>query len=124
MSSSAAAAAASAKTSKEPQQTAHQPKTKYAFDVAKPMKNGFLKKPGKVTKSMKERFFVLYPNFLVYYEGSDKWGFDRTVGNLGVSFNLEAKLSYKKCVQCLVGTLLQSDLSKNIVICSCKLGSD
>jgi len=85
--SSSAVAAAATKTSKEPQQTAHQPKTKYAFDVSKPLKNGFLKKPGKVLKSMKERFFVLYPNFLVYYDSSDKWGFDRTVGNLGVSLH-------------------------------------
>ncbi len=83
MSSSAAAASAS-KPVKKPQ-TAHQPKTKYAFDVEKPLKNGYLKKRGRVTNKMSERFFVLYPNFLVYYDKSADWGRDKNAGNLTVS---------------------------------------
>ena len=71
--------------SKPPKQTAHQPNLKLAFDIEKPLKIGFLLKQGKATKSFKQRFFVLYSNFLVYYSDERKWQFDKTVGNLGVS---------------------------------------
>lgn len=64
---------------------AAQPKTKFTFDESKPIKNGFLDKQGEKLKSMKKRFFVLYPNFLVYYADIDKWQYDLTVGGLSVS---------------------------------------
>ena len=64
---------------------AAQPKTKLAFDMSQPLKYGFLKKKGEKMKLMKERFYVLYPNFLVYYTDAQKWKFDKTVGRLEVS---------------------------------------
>lgn len=64
---------------------AAQPKTKFSFNESEPLKYGFLKKQGEKLKIMKERFFVLYPNFLVYYTDATKWKFDKTVGGLGVS---------------------------------------
>lgn len=64
---------------------APQPKTKFSFDENQPLKCGFLRKQGEKLKNMKERFFVLYPNFLVYYTSVEKWQFDKTVGGLGVS---------------------------------------
>lgn len=71
---------------KQPEkQTAHQPNLKLAFDIEKPVKIGFLSKQGKTHKAFKQRFFVLYHNFLVYYADEKKWQFDKTVGNLGVS---------------------------------------
>ncbi len=73
------------RSSPGPQLHAAQPKTKFSFDVDKPLKNGFLRKQGYSLKHFKERFFVLYPNFLVYYEEVSKWQFDKTVGGLGVS---------------------------------------
>ena len=66
-------------------QTAHQPNLKLAFDIEKPLKIGFLAKQGKTHKTFKQRFFVLYKNFLVYYADERKWQYDKTVGNLGVS---------------------------------------
>ena len=66
-------------------QAAHQPQLKLAFNIEKPIKIGFLSKQGKTNKSFKQRFFVLYTNFLVYYSDERKWQFDKTVGNLGVS---------------------------------------
>lgn len=65
---------------------AAQPKTKVAFDTDKPLKYGFLKKQGEKTKRCKERFYVLYPNFMVYYVDATKWRFDKTVGRLEVSW--------------------------------------
>ena len=60
--------------------------TGFAFDVTKPMKTGYLWKMGGVHKSFKQRFFVLYKGFLVYYEDNSKWKFDTTIGDtLGVS---------------------------------------
>lgn len=67
---------------------AAQPKTKFAFDESKPLKNGYLEKQGKKLKTMKRRFFVLYPNFLVYYAAIEKWQYDLTVGGLGVSSSM------------------------------------
>ena len=64
---------------------AAQPKTKFAFDEAKPIKSGFLDKQREKLKTMKKRFFVLYPNFLVYYADIEKWQYDLTVGGLAVS---------------------------------------
>ena len=73
---------------KPQKQTAHQPNLKLAFDIEKPIKIGFLLKQGKTHKSFKQRFFVLYSNFLVYYADERKWQFDKTVGNLGVSIKI------------------------------------
>lgn len=62
---------------------AAQPKTKFSFDESKPIKSGFLSKQSNgITKKMKLRFFVLFPNFLVYYEDVEKWRYDLTVGGL------------------------------------------
>lgn len=74
---------------KEAKSYATQPKTKMAFDMGKPLKCGFLKKKGDKIKLVKERFFVLYPNFLVYYADATKWQFDKTVGRLEVSLDLK-----------------------------------
>lgn len=63
---------------------AAQPKPKLSFDVTKPVKQGKLLKQGEKLKQFKERFFVLYPNFLVFYNDVSSWQFDITVGNLGV----------------------------------------
>ena len=62
-----------------------QPKTKLEFDIEKPIKYGYLGKQGKTLKNIKERFFVVYPNYLVYYSDATKWKFDLTVGSLHVS---------------------------------------
>lgn len=64
---------------------ASQPKTKLAFDESQPLKYGFLKKKGEKMGGMKERFYVLYPNFLIYYTDASKWQFDKTVGRLEVN---------------------------------------
>lgn len=79
--------------SKQPQLHAAQPKTKFGFDVNKPLRTGFLQKQStNLAKSMKQRFFVLYPNFLVYYSDAVKWKYDLTVGGLGVSEKDNRKL--------------------------------
>ncbi len=70
-----------------------QPKTKLEFDIEKPIKYGFLRKQGAALKGMKERFFVIYPNFLVYYTDATKWKFDLTVGSLQVSTKPSLKLN-------------------------------
>lgn len=64
---------------------AHQPKTKFTFDESKPIKSGYLGKQREKLKNMKSYFFVLYPNFLIYYGDVEKWQYDLTVGGLGVS---------------------------------------
>jgi hypothetical protein len=69
----------------KPKVTAHQPKTKFSFDETQPLKSGYLYKQGDRLKLMKKRFFVLYPNFLIYYKDLEKWQYDQTVGGLGVS---------------------------------------
>ena len=62
---------------------------KFAFDVTKPIKTGYLRKMGQARKSFKERFFVLYKGFLVYYENDSKWKLDTSMGDtLGVSIIL------------------------------------
>ena len=64
---------------------AGQPKTKITFDIDKQLKCGLLRKQGgKGAKSFKQRFFVLYKNFLVYYDDQTKWQYDCTVGRLEV----------------------------------------
>lgn len=72
-------------------QAAHQPNLKLAFDIEKPIKIGFLLKQGKTLKKFKSRFFVLYKNYLVYYDEDTKWQFDKTVGNLGVGRHHDRK---------------------------------
>ncbi len=58
----------------------------FAFDLKKPLKQGFLLKQGQLHRAFKNRFFVLYPGFLVYYADQNKWKFDLTKGEtLGVS---------------------------------------
>ena len=66
---------------------AAQPKTKFTFDISKPLKIGYLgkQKHTGLIKSFKESLFILYPNFLVYYKDSTEWQYDKTVGGLGVS---------------------------------------
>ena len=71
-----------------------QPKTKMEFDIDKPIKCGFLRKQGRALKGMKERFFVVYPGFLIYYTDATKWKFDLTVGSLQVSCYVFAQLLF------------------------------
>ena len=56
-----------------------QPVSKLGFDITKPIKIGHIRKQGeKGIKSFKSRFFVLYPNFLVYYTDPVDWESDKT----------------------------------------------
>lgn len=63
-----------------------QPKTKLGFEISKPIQIGHLRKLGeKGLKSFKRRFFVLYPNFLVYYADAVDWESDKTFQAFRVS---------------------------------------
>jgi hypothetical protein len=64
---------------------APQPQAKVRINFKEPLKTGFLSKAGKTNKSFKNRFFVLYKNFLVYYDDETKWKRDVTVERLEVS---------------------------------------
>lgn len=65
---------------------APQPQAKVRINFKEPLKTGFLSKAGgKSSKSYKNRFFVLYKNFLVYYDDEIKWKRDITVERLEVS---------------------------------------
>lgn len=62
-----------------------QPVSKLGFDIATPIKIGHLRKQGeKGLKTFKTRFFVLYPNFLVYYKDAVDWESDKTYKALRV----------------------------------------
>jgi hypothetical protein len=61
---------------------APQPQAKVRINFKEPLKTGFLSKAGKTNKSFKNRFFVLYKNFLVYYDDETKWKRDVTVERL------------------------------------------
>ncbi len=63
---------------------AEQPQAKVKINYQEPKKTGFLQKAGKTNKSFKNRFFVLYKNFLVYYDDEQKWKRDITVDRLEV----------------------------------------
>ena len=47
----------------------------FKFDLASPLLTGALSKQGH-TKMFSKRFFVLYPDFLVYYNDSCTWQSD------------------------------------------------
>lgn len=81
MASKAAAAKASPATKKL---HAPQPQAKIKIDYKDPVKTGYLSKAGKSSRSYKNRFFVLYKNFLVYYDDDIKWKRDVTVERLEV----------------------------------------
>ena len=51
------------------------------FDLSKPIKHGLLLKQGALHRAFKQRLFVLYPGFLVYYEDQPKWRLDVTRGD-------------------------------------------
>lgn len=78
-----ASRAAAAKAT--PKLHAPQPQAKIKIDYKDPKKTGFLYKAGKTNKSLKNRFFVLYKNFLVYYDDETKWKRDITVERMEVS---------------------------------------
>ena len=84
MASKAAAAATAAKGT--PKLHAPQPQAKVRIDYKDPLKTGYLSKAGKTNKSFKNRFFVLYKNFLVYYDDETKWRRDVTVERLEVKY--------------------------------------
>lgn len=63
---------------------APQPKVKFAFDESSPLKSGYLNKQGEKLKTLKKRFFVLYPNFLIVYTEIEEWQYDQSVGGLKV----------------------------------------
>lgn len=67
--------------------TAQQPRRgTFAFDLTKPLKHGILMKQGAFHKAFKNREFVLYPGFLVYYDNESTWRLDLTKKEtLGVS---------------------------------------
>ena len=65
---------------------APQPQAKIKINYKEPLKTGFLQKAGgKANKGFKNRFFVLYKNFMVYYDDEVKWKRDITVERLEVS---------------------------------------
>ena len=67
--------------------------SKFGFDVTKPVKRGFLNKQGKTVQRFKNRLFVLYPGFLVYYDEETKWRRDYTRGDtLEVFFESRARV--------------------------------
>ena len=57
----------------------------FGFDLKRPVRRGYLLKQGGTHKAFKNRYFVLYPGFLVYYNSEDKYVFDVARGTLGVS---------------------------------------
>ena len=58
----------------------------FAFDLQKPLFKGNLLKQGEFHRAFKDRFFVLYPGFLVYYDAITTWQYDLQRGEtLGVS---------------------------------------
>lgn len=61
---------------------------KVKINYKEPLKTGYLQKAGKTNKSFKNRFFVLYKNFFVYYDDETKWKRDTTVDRLEVSSQL------------------------------------
>ena len=76
---SKAAAASSAKKLHAPQ-----PQAKVKINYKNPLKTGYMQKAGRTNKSFKNRFFVLYKNFVVYYDDETKWRRDITVERLEV----------------------------------------
>ncbi len=65
---------------------AKQPHRNFAFDLHKPLFRGNLLKQGEFHRAFKDRFFVLYPGFLVYYDTVTTWQYDLQRGEtLGVS---------------------------------------
>ena len=73
--------------------------SKFGFDVTKPVKRGFLNKQGKTVQRFRNRFFVLYPGFLVYYDEETKWRRDYTRGDtLEVFFESRARVFMVLCV--------------------------
>ena len=64
---------------------APQPQAKIKINFKEPLKTGYLQKAGKTNTAFKRRFFVLYKNFLVYYDDETKWKRDCTVERLEVS---------------------------------------
>lgn len=58
---------------------------KFAFDLRKPILKGTILKQGGLHRAFKQRFFILYPGFLVYYDDAQKWQYDLQRGEtLGV----------------------------------------
>ena len=55
----------------------------FGFDLKRPVRRGYLLKQGGTHKAFKNRYFVLYPGFLVYYNSEDKYVFDVARGTLG-----------------------------------------
>ena len=72
---------------------APQPQAKVRINFKEPVKTGFLSKAGKSNKSFKNRFFVLYKNFLLYYDDETKWKRDVTVERMEVSTRTRASLA-------------------------------
>lgn len=64
---------------------------RFVFDLRKPIMTGTMLKQGGFHKAFKERYFVLYPGFLVYYDEQTTWHYDLQRGEtLGVSARLLA----------------------------------
>lgn len=63
---------------------APQPQAKIKINFKEPLKTGYLQKAGKTNTAFKNRFFVLYKHFLVYYSDETKWKRDCTVERLEV----------------------------------------
>lgn len=73
-----------------------EPKRQFAFDLTKPLMKGTLLKQGGFHRAFKERYFILYPGFLVYYDEETTWRYDLQRGEtLGVSFQLLLSLYLK-----------------------------
>ena len=115
MASKAVAAKASPATAGK-KLKAPQPQAKVRINFKEPLKTGFLSKAGGAHKAFKNRFFVLYKNFLVYYDDETKWRRDVTVERLEVRRRAWlASMQLGEVLTSLACTLLVCLLLPNIV---------
>lgn len=101
-----------------------QPKRGFAFDLNKPLFKGNLLKQGEFHRAFKDRFFVLYPGFLVYYDDISTWKYDLQRGEtLGVSMQeemiqndpaiVEIEVNFHNCLP-FVGTLKRCKAERRV----------
>ena len=79
------------------------PTSTFSFDVTKPVKKGFLNKQGKTIQRFRNRFFVLYPGFLVYYDEETKWRRDYTRGDTLEVYSLSLEHAFTYIIASLYG---------------------
>ena len=72
----------------------------FKFDLKAPLLTGTLSKQGNLMKTFKKRFFVLYPDFLVYYHDTRTWNGDVWRQSLAVSYRIICGLleTFRMCM--------------------------